>query len=443
MRRVLPQHAYSDDRIERCFWSEAVPNTMLQRPAAQGTLKADVAIIGGGYTGLSAALNLARDGVNVMLLEARFPGWGASGRNGGFCCLGGAKLDDRPLDRTYGKSARLAWRAAERRAVEYVADLIAEHDIDADVHSFGETILAHKPMRKGFEDDAAAVTENYGAPADICSTGDLGARGLSGPFHGAMTIPIGFALHPRKYLLGLLRAAERAGAQVFGDTTVTGIGKRAGGYRLTAGDATLECAQVLLATNGYSSEDVPGWMAARYLPVQSSVLVTRPLARAELESAGWTSRQMAYDTRTLLHYFRLLPDNRFLFGMRGGLRATPHSETRNKRAIRRDFEAMFPAWRDVEAPYYWSGMVCLSPRLRPFCGPVPEMSGMFAGFAYHGNGVAMGSYCGAQLAQIMQGQTPDHPLPEFTRQAPGRFPLGRFRSALLWPAHAIARLADL
>lgn len=90
MRRIHSQHAYSDARIERCFWAEAVPDNKLSRPALSGTRKADVAIIGGGYTGLSAALHLARDGVNVVLLEARFPGWGASGRNGGFCCLGGA-----------------------------------------------------------------------------------------------------------------------------------------------------------------------------------------------------------------------------------------------------------------------------------------------------------------------------------------------------------------
>lgn len=443
MRRIYPEHAYSDGRIERCFWAEAVPDQLLERPVPNATITADVAIIGAGFTGLSAAMHLARDGANVVVLDARFPGWGASGRNGGFCCLGGSKLDDSNLDRAYGKPARLAWRACEKRAVEHVAALIETCGISADTHSIGETALAHKAARIATADDVAACQENFSVVPDVITSGELRAHGLNGPFHGALSIPVGFALHPRKYVLGLLNAAEAAGAKVFGNTPVSRIEKVGARFRLSAGAESLECDQILLATNGYSSEDVPSWMAARYLPVQSSILVTRPLQQAELEAAGWTSRQMAYDTRTLLHYFRLMPDNRFLFGMRGGLRSTPGSEARNQRAIRRDFETMFPAWRDVETPYFWSGMVCLSRRLVPFCGPVPEMPGVFAGFAYHGNGVAMGTYCGAQLAQMLQGRAPKHPLPDFVRQPPGQFPFGRFRNALMWPAHAAARLVDL
>jgi len=442
MRRIYPEHTYSDERIERCFWAEAVPNGQLQRPALDGAAKADVAIIGAGFTGLSAALHLARDGANVVVLESRFPGWGASGRNGGFCCLGGSKLEDKQIDRIHGKPARLAWRQAEKRAIEFVGALIKDHGIEADTHSVGETVLAHKPLSVEQDGEIATCYENYGVRPEMLSSDELKSHGLSGPFHGALNIPIGFALHPRKFLLGLLQAAEAAGAKVFGDTPVSKIEKVNGGYELTMGRGTVACDQVLLATNGYSSEDVPGWMAARYLPAQSSILVTRPLAQSELDAAGWTSRQMAYDSRRLLHYFRLMPDNRFLFGMRGGLRSTPGSEAKTKRAIRESFETMFPAWCNVDTPFYWSGLVCLSSNLTPFCGPVPGMPGLYAGFAYHGNGVAMGSYCGVQLALMMQGKASDHPLPDFTRQPLGRFPLGRFRRALMWPAYAVASLID-
>ena len=443
MKRVHSAHAYSDERIERCFWTEAVPDKVLSRPALSGSLKADVAIIGAGFTGLSAALRLARSGVDVVVLDTRFPGWGASGRNGGFCCLGGSKLADAKLDRAYGKRARLDWRMAERRAVELVAALIAANGTDADTHSSGETALAHKPGRLASDHDIAACEENYGVTPKLLYGEDLKRNGLNGPFHGAMTIPLGFALHPRKFLLGLLRACEAAGTRVFGDSPVSGLHKVAGGYRLATACGEVNCTKVVLATNGYSSDDLPGWMAARYLPVQSSILVTRELSASELDDAGWTSRQMAYDTRKLLHYFRLMPDNRLLFGMRGGLLSTSRAEARSKGTIRRDFEAMFPAWREVETPYYWSGMVCLSPRLVPFCGPVHGMPDLFAGFAYHGNGVAMGTYCGAHLAERMLGNIDKHPLPEFVSRPPGRFPLGRWRNALMWPAYFLAGLADL
>ena len=129
--------------------------------------------------------------------------------------------------------------------------------------------------------------------------------------------------------------------------------------------------------------------------------------QAELEAQGWTSRQMCYDSRNLLHYFRLMPDNRFLFGTRGGLLSSPRAEAAAQARARRDFEAMFPAWSNVDTPFGWSGMVCLSRNRTPYVGPIPEMPGAFAALAYHGNGVAMGSYSGHMLAGLLlQEKTP-------------------------------------
>lgn len=443
MRRLFPPHAYSDDRIEQCYWAEAVPDQTLCRPPLSGSHETDIAVIGAGFTGLSAALELAQNGKRVTVLDARFPGWGASGRNGGFCCLGGSMLADAQMDRAFGKSERLLWRQAEKAAVEHVASLVAKLGIDVDAHSDGETILAHKPSKAGFDGAAAEIRENYGVMPQVFGAQDLPAQGMNGPFYGAMTNPIGFGLHPRKYLLGLLEAAEAEGAIVFGDTQVTRISKAAGRFQLECDSGRVTCDKLVLATNGYSSEDLPEWMAARYIPAQSSIMVTRPLNEAELGAAAWTSRQISYNTRNLLHYFRLLPNNRFLFGMRGGLRSTPKAERKNKRIMRRDFERMFPAWRHVETPFYWSGMVCFAPHMAPFCGPVREVPGLYAGFGFHGNGVAMGSYCGAQLAHMILDHQLEQPLPNFVQEPPKRFPFGRFRLAMLRPAYALAALRDL
>ena len=439
MRRIFPAHAYGPEPLDGCFWAEKVPDSALERPRLEGAEKADVAIIGAGYTGLNAARALAQAGVSVTVLDAHFPGWGASGRNGGFCCLGGAKASDAMLDRAHGKPARLAYRRAELDAVAHVSGLLTAHDIDAQTHSKGETVLAHKRGIR-FEEAARAVEENYGVTPTIHSAEDLPGLGMVGNFHGGKTTPVGFGLHPRTYLEGLLEAAEAAGARVFGHSPVTRQ-ERGTRHRLDTPGGSLEADTLLVATNGYSSETLPPWLGGRYMPAQSSVIVTRPLTDAELAN-GWNSAQMAFESRTLLRYFRLMPDRRFLFGMRGGLGSSPRSEARAARNVRADFERMFPFWRHVETPFYWSGMVCLSAALTPFCGPVPGEKGTYAAFAYHGNGVAMGSYAGALVADQILGQRALE-VPQVMQRPPRRFPLGRFRRALMPPLYAGAALSDL
>ena len=166
------------------------------------------------------------------------------------------------------------------------------------------------------------------------------------------------------------------------------------------------------------------------------------MTRSELEAQGWTSQQASYDTRNLLHYFRLMPDNRMLFGVRGGLMATQGSERRALQRARRDFDAMFPAWRKIETPHAWSGMVCIARNRMPFVGEIPGTAGMFASLCYHGNGVAMASYSGALLADLVQGRTPKQIYPEIVSRPLARFELGRFRRAVMPLAYAGFAWAD-
>ncbi|WP_300033207.1 FAD-binding oxidoreductase [uncultured Roseobacter sp.] len=441
MKRIFPAFTYGEGPRQGCWWDEtcAIP----ARPTISEPASADVVVIGGGFTGLSAALHLARKGARVHVFEAKRIGWGASGRNGGFCCLGGAKADDRFLDRKFGKSGRLEWRAAEKAAVDLVGSILTAEKISADRHSRGETALAHRPRdMKSLEAGAASVRENYGVEPALFFRADLADQGMSGPFHGAMTIPIGFGLNPAKYLAGLAAAAERAGALIFDSSPVRSIEKAAGGYRLCVGDVRVTANQVVVATNGYSSEDIPGWLTARFLPTQSNVLVTRPLTDKELSDQGWTSDQMSYDTRNLLHYFRLMPDQRFLFGMRGGVFSGPGAEQKARRAVRRDFEQMFPAWAHAESQNSWSGLVSLARSRMPFAGAVPGSPGMWAGLCYHGNGVAMGTLTGSILASLVSGEQPAC-YPKAMRTPPGKFPLGAARRLLVLPLYAGLRLKDL
>jgi glycine/D-amino acid oxidase-like deaminating enzyme len=437
MTRILSEFAYGDGPRTGCWWDETC--NLPQFGPLDGSQSCDVTIVGGGFTGVSAALYLARAGTSVVLLEAQGIGWGASGRNGGFCCLGGAKVSDAKLESRFGRRGRMEWRHTEKAAVDLVAALIDELHMDVDRHSPGEALMAHRARDMAtFEDEAKAVIENYGVTPTLVPKDQLAAHGMAGPFHGAMITPIGFGLNPRKYLAGLVQAALAAGVQFHGNSPVTAIE----GNWIKTDRATIKSDRIILATNGYSSEDLPGWMRARYMPTQSTVLVTRPLTDRELNDQGWTTDVMAYDTRNLLHYFRLLPDRRFLIGMRGGLLSSQRADTQSRARVAQNFRCMFPAWADVEITNSWSGLVCLTRDQLPFVGSVPGHPALLAGFAYHGNGVAMGTLCGQILADLAIGKVPAC-YPDAMRVPAARFPFGGLRRAMMPPVYAAFYLRDL
>ncbi len=441
MSRIYGPYAYGAGPRAQCWWDDTCDidstGTLVE------DLTCDVAIIGGGFTGLNAALTLARGGVSVVVLEAERVGWGASGRNGGFCCLGGGMASDDALDKQFGVSGRLDWRQTEIAAVRYVQDFLTKTETDADVHSEGETWLAHRPRDMAeAEGGAQRIEENYGVAPRIVDRDGLDADGMRGPFYGAVTVPIGFALNPRKYLHGLLRAATSTGARIFEAAPVMEMEQVGGIWHLRSGGRTIRTEQVIIATNGYSSEHLPRWLSGRYMPTQSAVAVTRPMSDNEIGAQGWTTRQMCYDSRNMLHYFRLMPDNRMLFGLRGGLLASPAAETRARARLRQDFDRIFPAWAHVEFTHYWSGMVCIARDMMPYVGPVPGQPGLLTALCYHGNGVGMASYSGALVAEIAMGDvTRRHPA---AMQRPlRRFPFGAARRVVMPPIYLGKMLADL
>ncbi len=443
LRRLYPDYTYSRDVIAACYWADAVPAEALEHAPATGASRTRVAVIGAGYTGLNATLALAEAGVDVTLLDAEFPGFGASGRNGGFCCLGSHRATDLML-RRFGADSPAQVRRAEAAAIAHVDALLTRHAIDVDRHSSGEVILAHsRRAMEALRKKAPDFARDYGADATLIEKADLAAHGLSGPtWHGALQTPLGFALHPRKYLAGLVRAATAAGARIHGQSPVLSVEKSGPTFTLTTPTATIEADRVIFATNGYTAENLIPWLKGRVLPAQSSVLATRPMREDELAAQGFTSRQMSYEDRRLLHYFHLTPEGRMVFGQRGGLLSSPQNEARVSAKVRADFDAAFPAWKHVETPFHWSGMVCLTASLTPYCGPIPGLEGAYAGFGYHGNGVAMASYTGTILADLAQDQAPRYELPKAFSAPPPRFPLGRFRRTILASEYTMARLLE-
>ncbi len=439
--RIFEDRAYGSAPIANSYWKTTA------NPPAFPTLdtdhRCDTVIIGGGYTGLNAALDLASAGQDVIVLEAEDIGWGASGRNGGFCCMGGSKNSFATLKARYGQDETIRYLHAERDAVAFVRDRLRTLGIQADTHSDGETCLAHSAgAARQLLESQDAYRDLYGIETTFTAREDLPALGLNSPvFHGALTARVGFALNPMKYISGLAAAASAEGVRIFTKSAVIATGRSDDGRHLLRTDrGEVQAGNLVVATNGYSAENLPGWLAGRYLPLPSAITVTRPLSAAERAEQGWTSRQMCYDSRKLLHYFRLLPDNRMLFGLRSATRVTAATDRAARARARADFDRMFPAWKSVETEYYWSGLICVARNLTPFAGPVPGMDRTWAALCYHGNGVAMGSYSGALVAAQILGQGPA--TPDVMSRPLRRFELGRARRAVMPLVYGWYQLRD-
>lgn len=418
------------------YWEASVEQPRTDRQL-MGNALFDVAVVGAGYAGLSAALKLAQSGVSVCVLEAEHVGFGASGRNGGFCCLGGTTLDHHQLIRKYGLDEARRFLAYQVAGINLVAQRLDAWGVDADCHSKGEIYLAHRRRDVAtLKSEAGFLKENFGMNARLLSKEQLREEGYGGAgFHGGMLVPYGFALNPMKYVLALAGEVRRAGGSIFGKSPVSSLTRDGERWRVETEHGYVRARKVVLAGNGYARENAPKWLYGRTLPAMSSIQVTRPLSDAELADQGWTSETMAADTRILLHYFRLLPDRRFLFGTRGGIFDTDTALTTMQKRARSDFETMFPAWTDVETEYSWHGNVCLARRLTPFVGVVPGMEGVYAALGWHGSGIAMASISGEKLAGLITGALKQADMPAPLQQPLKKFPLPLLRKFYLQGAY--------
>jgi glycine/D-amino acid oxidase-like deaminating enzyme len=418
------------------YWEASVPQPRQDRQLI-GNAAFDVAVIGAGFAGLSAALRLAQSGVSVCVLEAEHVGYGASGRNGGFCCLGGTKLDERQLIRTFGLEEARRFVAYQVAGINLVAQRLDTWGVAADRHSRGEIYLAHRPKDvKALAAHAAFLKETFGIRARHLSKAELDAEGYGGPaFYGGLHMPYGFALNPMAYVLALADQVRGAGGKIFSKSAVTGLTRTGERWNLETRHGLVRSRKVVLAGNGYADEAVPKWLHGRTLPVMSSVQVTRPLSDDELAAQGWTADTMAADTRILLHYFRLLPDRRFLFGTRGGVFENAQALAAMHHRARAHFRALFPAWADVEPDYSWHGHVCLSRTLTPFVGEVPGLPGIYAAMGWHGSGIALASISGEKVAGLITGKLRAQDLPDAVQRPFRKFPLPVLRKLYLQGAY--------
>jgi glycine/D-amino acid oxidase-like deaminating enzyme len=380
--------------IEKCLWTEI--SRLPGRPAAPLPGSTDVAIVGGGYTGLSAARTLARNGVDATVLEQHQIGWGASSRNGGFV-LPGFKPEMEELAHRLGPRRAQAMFQLSLDAIRFLADLVMEERIECDFARCGAVTLAAKPTHlPGLERTRRFLRDELGYRTEMVGPADLNRVIGSTRYHGALLDPEGCSLQPAKYVAGLAVAASHAGARLIENVEVTRIRRAADGFMVETSQGVVRTSEVLAATNGYTPAALPR-LRRRVIPIGSYIIATPPLS-PQLAQRLIPGCRVLSDTKNLLFYFRLSPDGRLVFGGRASF--TPASPRRSAAILAAGMREVFPELKDVGIEYTWSGKVGYPIDHLPHAG---RMDGVYYALGYCGHGVALATYLGHRLGQVISG----------------------------------------
>ncbi|ADZ69717.1 NAD(P)/FAD-dependent oxidoreductase [Polymorphum gilvum] len=404
-------------------WYSATANRQTAHAPLAGTISCDVCVIGGGYTGLSAALHLAGRGYDVVLLEAHRLGWGASGRNGGQVGSG-QRLDQITLERQLGEAhAQRLWGLAEE-AKALVADLIARHAIACDfVHG-----VLHADHRRSYVAESRAYAEHlqsrYGYDLIRFVDGKEMAERLASPAYFGGTLDAGAGhLHPLNFALGLAAAGEAAGVRFFEESTVTGY-EPGDPVRVTTPGGSVSARFLVLGCNGYLGR-LDRTVSAHVMPINNFIIATEPLSESEAETLIAGNVAVA-DSKFVINYFRRSSDNRLLFG--GGENYGYRFPSDIKAFVRRPMLQVFPQLKDVRIDYGWGGTLAITPRRMPYFSRLSP--NVLAAGGYSGHGVAMATLAGRLLAEAVDGTAGRFEVFESLKLAP--FPGGdRLRFPLL------------
>ncbi|KIC44690.1 oxidoreductase [Ruegeria sp. ANG-S4] len=377
-------------------WYAATAHPADRYPALHGEIKADVCVVGGGYTGLSAALHLAEAGFDVVLLEAHRIGFGASGRNGGQ--LGSAqRMGQEELERLVGDAdAHKLWELAED-AKNLVKSLIAKHGIDCDLKPGIAELGLSSGERQDLHAHAAHLSDKYGYDQIELLDEEAGHAICPSPAYkgGYMDMGAGH-LHPLNYALGLGRAAVAAGARFYEETEVLGIDE---GIRTTirSENGSVTSDHVILACNGYLGT-LDRRVASRVMPINNFIAATEPLGAAAQDVL---TRDIAVaDTKFVVNYFRLSADRRLLFG--GGESYGYRFPTDIAAKVRKPMTEIFPHLRDVRIDYAWGGTLAITMRRMPYL--VRLAPNILSASGYSGHGVGTATHAGQLMALAIQGQ---------------------------------------
>lgn len=373
-------------------------------PALEDSIRTDVAIVGGGYTGLSTALHLAEAGVRACVLEASDPGWGASGRNGGQVNPT-LKHDPDEIESLLGPERGALLNDAIHRSADVVFDLIARHGIDCQPVRRGWLQLAHSPGAVAGLHARAEQWRKRGVATEVLDRAAVARRVGSDAFAGGWLDPRAGGIQPLSYARGLARAALSQGARIHGRTLVSGL-RRAGGQWLvqTGRGPTVMAGRVVIATDGYTGGLWPG-LEQTVIAANSFIVATEPL-RGDAAHTVLPGGETASNTQRLLLYFRRDAQGRLLMGGRGQF-AEPQGPA-DFEHLTRSVQLLFPQLGKLKYEYSWAGRVAIT---RDFLPHVHEPApGLTMALGYNGRGVAAATAMGKHLAARMTGGQ-DFPFP--------------------------------
>src|SRR5690606_4626004 len=350
----------------------------------------DVAVIGSGYTGLSCAIHLARmHGIKATVLEANGVAYGCSTRNGGQAQISAGRPKRSQWIERWGLDTARRLHAEICEAFALFRNLISDPLIDCDPQDGGHYYIAHKASAiPALEREAALLRDTFGYDARMISRDELHrsvVRDMEA--HGAMWEADGVGIHAAKLAFGYLRLARELGATVHTDSPVQGWEYKGGVHYLRTPGGVVRARRVAVATAAYAPRGLHLRLKDRLMPIMSNSIVTRVLTGDELQVAGIRKLSPLTDTRTLRHYYRLLPDNRLQIGSRAAITGRDAANPAHLHALQEGMYRKFPALRGIDLDYSWWGWVDVSHDMMPRITGMPDLPGAFYALGYGGNGV--------------------------------------------------------
>jgi gamma-glutamylputrescine oxidase len=385
-----------DQEHPKSSYYAATANPFPALPELRDSITADVCVVGGGLTGLSAALNLAERGFKVVLLEANRIAWGASGRNGGQINTGLRKSPQELIAR-FGKQRGKALFGLAEEARGIIWDRVAKHGIKCDLRP-GNMLLASKPGDLPWMEEELTCFEremDY-HKAKLFDRNAIRSEIASDLYFGGIKDTGGGHLHPLNYALGLAEAAKAAGVQMFEHSAATRIGDDAGKVTVSTASGKVEAKYAVLGCNAYLGSLAPG-IAGKIMPIANFVIATEPLPEAEAR-ALIPSGACACDTKFVVSYYRVTADNRMLFG--GGERYGTHEPADIAGFVKPYMLQVFPQLEGKRIDYGWGGMLAITMLRLPHLG---RIGNVFYAHGYSGMGVAITGIAGKLIAEAMAG----------------------------------------